>query len=213
MRDEKVILLTGYEPFDKLSYNPSGVIAQALDSYSPAAGYVVRGVQMPVDCEKMPKVLAGLWEQHQPICVIGLGLALSATGLQIERLGKNWVEIAAPDNGKHTRAGELLLVDAPTAYRTTLPVKTILTALLEAGIPAYLSDDAGAHMCNGMLFTALHLAAQQQPAPRCGFIHLPGVPKLVAEVMAANRDKRHTASMSLDLMQEGVKVVLAQSLT
>jgi pyroglutamyl-peptidase len=210
----KTILLTGYEPFDRFAYNPSGVIAQAL-SGKTVGGYVVKGAIMPVDCVKMPGVLYGLVEQYRPQIVIGLGLAFGDSGLRLERVGHNWSEISTPDNGGHTRPGVPLLSGAPAAYFSTFPADRIVTALLEAGLPAYPSDHAGGHLCNEMLFTALHAISsgdwppvEGQPVV-VGFIHLPGTPQLATRLIQEDRRFRHSASMSLELMQQGVELALA----
>lgn len=205
----KTILLTGYEPWDNFPYNPSGVIAEALNGSETAQGYVIRGATMPVDCMMMPGVLAKLWERYQPDYVIGLGLAFGDSGLRVERLGHNWVAIYSPDNGGHTSQGEPIIEEAPAAYFSSLPVAGIVAALLEKGIPAYSSEHAGTHLCNEMLFTALHRAAEIPGGkPQCGFIHLPATPELAVQVAMHEPRAKPGPSMSLDLMQRGVELAL-----
>lgn len=212
--DSKTILLTGYEPFDRFPYNPSGVLAGALDGFT-VEGYVVKSATMPVDCVKMPGVLYGLVEQHRPRIVIGLGLAFGDSGLRLERVGHNWSEISTPDNGGHTRPGVPLLPEGPAAYFSTFPANRIVADLLEAGIPAYPSDHAGGHLCNEMLFTALHAINSGDWAPVegkpivAGFIHLPGTPQLAVQLIKEDRRFRHSASMSLELMRQGIEIALA----
>ena len=212
--NSKKILLTGYEPFDRFPYNPSGVLAEALDGFQ-IEGYVVKGAMMPVDCVKMPGVLYGLVEQHRPQVVIGLGLAFGDSGLRLERVGHNWSEISTPDNGGHTRPGVPLHPEGPAAYFSTFPANQIVADLLEAGIPAYPSDHAGGHLCNEMLFTALHAInngdwpqVEGQPVV-AGFIHLPSTPELAAQLIREDKRYRHSASMSLELMRKGIKIALA----
>lgn len=214
----KTILLTGYEPFDRFPYNPSGVIALALDGHELEGGYVIKGAMLPVDCEKMPGILYGLVEQHRPQFVIGLGLAFGDSGLRLEQVGHNWSEIVGkPDNGGHTRPGVPLLPGEPAAYFSTFPAKQIVTDLLDAGIPAYTSNHAGGHLCNEMLYTALHAVntgAWQSVAGQpiiCGFIHLPGTPQLAAQLIQADKRARHEPSMSLELMQQGVELALTST--
>lgn len=205
----KTILVTGYEPWDKFPYNPSGVIAQALDGRELGQGHTIRGAVMPVDCVAMPEVLAKLWEQHRPEYVVGLGLAFGDSGLRLERLGHNWVAISNPDNGGHIRPGEPIIEDAPAAYFSPLPVADMVAALLDEGIPAYSSDHAGTHLCNEMLYVALHRANQmQQNRPQCGFIHLPATPELAVQVALSEPRSKPGPSMSLELMQRGVELAL-----
>jgi pyroglutamyl-peptidase len=216
----KNILLTGYEPFDRFAYNPSGVVAKALNGWQLDHGYVVQGAVLPVDCQKMPPELDRLVAHFRPQVVIGLGLAFGDSGLRLERVGHNWSQINSPDNGGHTRPGSPLLADAPAAYFSTFPASQIIADLLEAGIPAYPSDHAGGHLCNQLLFTALHAinSGTWQTAPdgsqiACGFIHLPATPQLVARLIQTDKNTRNGASMALELMQRGVELALKSALT
>lgn len=164
---------------------------------------------MPVDCVAMPETLAKLWEQHRPEYVVGLGLAFGESGLRLERLGHNWVAIYTPDNGGHTRPGEPIIEGAPAAYFSPLPVASMVAALLEEGIPAYPSDHAGTHLCNEMLYVALHRASEmQQNRSHCGFIHLPATPELAVQVALSEPRGKPGPSMNLELMQRGVELAL-----
>ena len=45
----------------------------------------------------------------------------------------------------------------------------LVAALTDAGVPAALSYDAGAYVCNATLYRSLYANA----APRVGFVHVP----------------------------------------
>jgi pyroglutamyl-peptidase len=113
-----------------------------------------------------------------------------------------------------------LLADAPAAYFSTFAANQIIADLLEAGIPAYPSDHAGGHLCNQMLFTALHAinSGAWQTTPdgnriTCGFIHLPATPQMVAHLIQTDKNTRNGASMALELMQRGVELALKCTMT
>ncbi len=210
----KTLLLTGYEPFDRFSDNPSGIIARQLDGQELGKGYIVRGAILPVDSQKMPGVLSELWDKYQPSICVGLGLAFGENSLRLERIGHNWIEIGSPDNGGHTPCGSIV-PDGPAAYFSPLPLKMVIQSLLERGIPANLSDHAGTHLCNMLLYLALHRAGQLgQDGPKSGFIHLPAHPELAAKMAlpepdgGTNKLGKPGPSMSLDLMQKGVLAAL-----
>jgi pyroglutamyl-peptidase len=201
----RTILLTGYEPFDRYEYNPSGALAAALNGRELNAHLSIRGVVLPVDCEKMPQILDALLRETQPVVVIGLGLAFGETGIRVERTGHNLFNIVQPDNGGHVRPEVPILEGAPAAYFSTLPVREIANVLVAGGIPAYVSENAGGHLCNQFLYTALHRLAWKKDAPPCGFLHLPATPDLAAKIMAQDKTVRvPPGSMSLDLMQRAV---------
>ncbi len=205
------ILLTGYEPFDTFTINPSALIAQALDGRCLGTDYVVRGAVLPVDCLKMPGRLAALWDEYQPALVIGLGLAFGESGLRIEAVGRNWISIKGGDNGGNVRLGEAIMPGAAETYASTFASRSIVEALVAAGIPAFLSEDAGSHLCNHFLFTALHRVVGRpgQKAPACGFIHLPGLPQMVAAPSGADPKAPPSPSMSLEVMIQAVELALS----
>jgi pyroglutamyl-peptidase len=206
----KTILLTGYEPWDDFEFNPSGKIAAALNGKELADNYVIHGEVMPVDCRKMPGILTGLIEKYQPQVVVGLGLAFGDSGMRVERIGHNRINITKPDNGGNVVLDELAIPSANAAYFSTFPANDIVTTLLRNGIPAYPSDHAGGHCCNLMLFTALHYLSFNQSSIPCGFLHLPGTPQMVAHIALRDKHPKAFPSMNLELMQQAVELSLLQ---
>ncbi len=57
--------------------------------------------------------------------------------------------------------------------RATLPVHHIVDRLRTLRIPAYASRDAGAYLCNAVLWRSLEAAREASAPPRVGFIHIP----------------------------------------
>jgi pyroglutamyl-peptidase len=206
----KNILVTGYTPFDRFEQNPSYRIAQALDGADLGNGWKITGKSLEVNFKTMPENLYRWWDEYEPSIVLGLGLAYGSSGIRLERFGHNWLEIANPDNGGNTCAGEPLDPNAPSAYQTNLPVKELVNLLLQEGIPAFTSDTAGTHLCNMFLFTALQRANQMPDAqkPLCGFVHLPAEPQLVSQLTFKDKINALTPSMSIELMLEAVKIIL-----
>jgi len=49
--------------------------------------------------------------------------------------------------------------------------------LREAGIPAAISNSAGAYICNYVLYLALHHSAKHGCSRRTSFMHLPLLPE------------------------------------
>ena len=65
--------------------------------------------------------------------------------------------------------------DGPAAYFATVPVEKMSQAIREAGIPATVSNSAGAFVCNDVLYSLLHHYAGA--ATRVGFLHVPYIPE------------------------------------
>ncbi len=212
----KTILLTGYEPWENYKFNPSGEIARRLNGKELPGNYYIQGEVLPVDCRKMPGILSELIEKYRPQAVVGLGLAFGDSGIRVERIGHNWINITKPDNGGNVVPDELALPSAPAAYFSTFPSQDIVAALLLEGIPAYTSDHAGGHCCNLMLFSALQYLSSSGTALGgssipCGFLHLPAVPQMAAQIAIRDKSKTVVPSMSLELMQQAVELSLLQT--
>ena len=194
------ILLTGFEPFDGERINPSGEIARALD------GEIVRGHRivtaiLPVAFASTLPNLEALLDEHRPVLAIATGQAGGRSELSIERIAANLIDARIPDADGMQPIDVRVIDDAPDAYFSTLPVKAMLEALRRLGIPAALSQSAGAYVCNQTFFALAHLVATTHRKTRAGFVHVPWLPEQAA---------RHAGqpSMAIETMVEGVRAAI-----
>jgi pyroglutamyl-peptidase len=199
------ILLTGFEPFAGSQINPSERVVQAL------AGRYLEGLDLattilPVDTFRAPSRLTQALEETQPEAVVCLGEASRRAALSIERVAVNLLDFRIPDNQGVQVVDEPVLSGGPAAYFSTLPVRRLLQALQEAGVPAELSLSAGSYLCNQVFYVLLdYLQRQGRPIP-AGFIHLPALTQQAAEQAALG--KPAIPSMSLETMLRGLETVL-----
>ena len=164
------ILITGFDPFGEVSANPSQAIIEALDG-SP--GLVTH--TLPVIYAQAGARLNALIDATQPQAVIALGVARGRPAISLERIALNLDDASAPDNAGELRQGVPIAADGPLAYESTLPLHDLLAALKARGIPAHISNHAGAYLCNHVFYSARHhLTRAGRPIP-CGFIHVPAV--------------------------------------
>lgn len=207
------ILLTGFEPFAGLAYNPSAEIAERLDGRE-IAGHKIVGRLLPVDFAHYRAGLEALLREFSPALYIGFGLASGEDMIRIERFGVNLADFDIPDNAGARPAGRALERDGPAARASTLPCPEIRAALLEAGIPARLSNSAGSYLCNATLYSALGLCAGQRP---CGFIHLPYASHQVADLLRAGNGPLNGESLApslpIETMIAAAEVVVRTSVT
>src|SRR5262249_6753871 len=68
---------------------------------------------------------------------------------------------------------EPIVEGGPAAYFSTLPVRAITDRLIEARIPAAISNSAGTYLCNRLFYSVMHKIASENPAVIGGFIHVP----------------------------------------
>ena len=78
---------------------------------------------------------------------------------------------------------EKCVPDGQNAFFSTLPVKAMVNAIKEKGIPASLSYTAGTFVCNDLLYTLLHRF--ERTDIKIGFIHVPFLPSQAKEGVAS----------------------------
>lgn len=174
--DLQRVLLTGFEPFGGEPVNPSmqAVLALAAD---PPPGVALSTAILPVSAANTGPALRAAIALHRPAIVIATGEAGGRADVTVERVGINVNDFRIPDNDGAQPIDLPVVAGGPAAYFATIPVRAIVEALQEAGIPASISNSAGAHLCNHTLYLLGHLAATEYPGMRGGFIHLPGLPE------------------------------------
>lgn len=192
------VLITGFEPFAGLAYNPSAAIAGALDGRE-IDGRKIVGRLLPVDFSRYRRALEPLLREFAPVIYIGFGLASGEDMIRIERFGVNLADFDIPDNAGARPLGHAIEPDGPAARASTLPCAEIRAALLEAGIPARLSNSAGSYLCNATLFSALGLCAARADPPLCGFIHLPYASHQVADLLREGKGPLNGESLAPSL--------------
>jgi pyroglutamyl-peptidase len=199
-------LVTGFAPFGGETVNPSQLIAQALHGQTLAAHRIV-GATLPTEFAGSLVVLQELLVRHRPALVLGLGQAGGRAEISLERVAVNLIDARIADNAG-TQPIDVAVVDnAPNAYFSTLPLKAMLAALRQAGIPAALSHSAGTFVCNQVFYGLVHaLARSRRKRVRGGFIHVPYLPEQAA---------RHAGAPSLELavMIDAVRLCLEVALS
>ena len=213
------ILLTGFQPYGGRQLNPSAEVVRALDG-TGIDGCTVRGMLLPVSFAAANQPLTNAIIEHRPVLVVSMGLWPGEPVIRLERVAVNRASFEMPDNDGQRLLDDQVEPDGPVARAVTLPVGKIIASLRGKGIPARASDTAGTFLCNTTLYRALGSCERLQTDARCGFVHLPYLPKQVAELLddlsAEGRLELHQradlASMSLDMMLEAVRTILAVSL-
>ena len=159
------VLLTGFEPFGKATLNPSGEIVKQISGDN-----IVTAI-LPVAYAQSAEALLALIEQHNPDVVISLGQAEGRTHVSPERIAINLDDARLADNEGVIRNDVPIVVGGPVAYESTLPIKEIVKAINDAGIPAAVSLSAGAFLCNHVFYVAQdHFKGTKV---RSGFVHVP----------------------------------------
>jgi pyroglutamyl-peptidase len=170
------ILLTGYEPFLDMKRNPSMEAIRLLDGmvYN---GYEVVVEEMPMKYAEIRGIISGLIDKHQPAAVICTGVSSIATDIPVERVAINVGSADGRVNFGYERLDQTLNPDGPTAYWSTLPIREIVEAIKEEGIPAHISNSAGTQGCNLVFYHLMDFIAEKNLGILGGFVHVPRLPE------------------------------------
>ncbi|HEY8905933.1 MAG TPA: pyroglutamyl-peptidase I [Rhodoferax sp.] len=174
------ILLTGFEPFERDTVNPSWEVARALDG-SLCNAATVHAVQLPCVFGRAVEQLEQALHQWQPQLVLALGLAGGRSEVSLERVAINVDDARVTDNAGQQPIDTAVVSGAPAAYFSTLPIKAIVRDLHAAGLPSAVSNTAGTFVCNHVFYALMHRLSEPAWADiRGGFIHLPYLPEQAA---------------------------------
>lgn len=190
----KRVLLTGFEPFNNSTLNPSKEVVEKMNHRSIVAKEV-----LPVVFSKAAKRVIELIEEVKPEVVIALGQAEGRPQINLERVAINYMHGQIADNeGVFALSGEITK-DAPAAYFSTLPLELISQSLTAAKIPVAISLSAGSFLCNHIFYSMQHHLHGK--GARSGFIHLP--------LMSEQSDEfPNLATIELEMMLKAIDTIL-----
>ena len=173
------ILVTAFEPFgdDKLNS------AQEALRFVPDE---IRGAKvvkccLPVVFGRSAELLRTAIRTEQPDAVLCLGQAGGRKALTPERVAINLNDARIPDNDGCQPVDEAIEPGGPDAYFSTLPTKSMVRAIRNAGLPAEISNSAGTFVCNRVMYGLLDCLAREFPAVRGGFLHIPYMEEQAAD--------------------------------
>jgi pyroglutamyl-peptidase len=203
MKDHPRVLLTGFEPFAGDPINPSARIVEALAG-ADVAGAKIEGRVLP--CVFGQAIVAAIRaiEQTSPVLVLALGQAGGRTGITVERVAINVDDARIPDNAGAQPVDVPVVDGGPAAWFSTLPVKAIVSALRQAGLPAAVSQTAGTFVCNHVFYGLQHRLAGS--GVRSGFVHVP-----LLDAQAPSHPGMPT--LPLEVLVRGVRIALEVALT
>jgi len=203
---DRTVLVTGFDPFGGESINPSWQVCERLPKTIGGARVVT--ARIPCEFRHAMDAVAQAVDREQPSLVICLGQAGGRAHLCVERVAINVDDARIGDNAGKSPIDEAIVKGGPAAYFSTLPIKAMVKAMREAGVPASISNSAGTFVCNHVMYGVLHYVDSRfrgNDTIRAGFIHVPYSEEQVL-------DKPAIAGMSVATMAKGVEVGIAAAL-
>ncbi len=167
------LLITGFEPFDGNTVNPSWEAVRQLPDR--IGEYELCKLNIPTIYGTAAQMVLERAQRIGADVIISVGQAGGRDAVTPERIAVNIRDARIPDNAGVLCRGQRVAEDGPAAYFSTLPVEAMSQAIRDAGIPSAVSNTAGCYVCNDVLYTLLNM--YHGTAVRAGFIHVPYLPE------------------------------------
>ena len=190
----KKLLITGFEPFGGEEINPSWEAVLRLPE--KIGDYELTKLRIPVVFKTSAEIVRNKAEELCPDIILCVGQAGGRSAITPEFVGINLRHASIPDNDGNLPQDEPIVNGGENAYFSTLPVRKMVTAMQQAGVPAQVSYSAGAYVCNDVLYALLSRFAKSNT--RVGFVHIPSC-----------TDQNKQPSMPLNDIVKGLTVAIA----
>ncbi len=166
------VLVTGFEPFGKLTVNPSWEAVKLL-SERPGKNIMLRKLLLPVEYEHSADILLETASQFRPDVILCTGVAVKRNAVTPEYVAVNMKDSSTPDNAGKVCIYEKIVDEGDSALYTNLPLTEALDAIHAAGVPASPSFDAGTYVCNNLFYRLMYDIKYGAKKIYGGFVHLP----------------------------------------
>ena len=191
------ILVTGFEPFGGETINPSWEVVKQLEGMIIYDCRVVTR-QLPCVFGESLTVLNAAIDELNPAVVIAVGQAGGRVDITVERVGINVDDARIPDNRGQQPIDVAIVPGGPAAWFSSLPIKAMVAAMREKGIPASVSQTAGTFVCNHVMYGLLHKISENAEI-KGGFIHIPYLPEQAAAHAGAPSMAAQTVKDALEI--------------
>ena len=163
------ILITGFDPFNNASINPSYEAVRLLPDY--INGNKINKLLIPTSFKRSFEVLKEYLDNHELDYVILVGQAGGRVAVTPEKVAINYIDASIKDNDNLIYHDQPINKDNKEAYFSTLPIIKMRDMLNEAGIKSTISYSAGTFVCNYLMYKTLEY--YDGKTTKAGFIHVP----------------------------------------
>ena len=193
------ILITGFDPFGGEPVNPAVEAVKLMKD--EIAGAKIIKLEIPTVFRKSVEKIHEMMKAEQPDVVLSIGQAGGRFGVTPERVAINVDDARIKDNEGNQPVDTPIFTDGEAAYFSNLPVKAMVEAIKNKGLPSTLSNSAGTFVCNHVMYGVLYYIHKEFPNVRGGFIHVPFITDQVVT-------KPNVASMALADITEALEAAV-----
>ena len=189
-----MLILTGFEPYDKYKENPSLQLLHKIERNN------LRRIEVPVSYQKA-KMKAEEIINLNPSAVVSFGFSPSSSTIKVEALAINVMHADIPDNEGFIAKRMKIYEDGDKCYFSSAPFYDIADRMKSAGIKPKVSFSAGTYVCNTLYYSLLYNAKKRGLNIPIAFIHIPP-PKEFAEKMGLK------SSIDFEEIQRGAEMAI-----
>ena len=200
---QKKILITAFMPFAGRRQNPALEVMARLQS-STFRNCLLYKEKLPVSGEDIGRKISGLISKIKPDCLVSLGLAAGETAIRVERFALNIQDYGIKDNSGYQPKGRPIKKEGPAAYFVTSNPARLAAVVKKISVPVYISNHAGAYVCNHLMYEALHAITTAKLKTKFAFIHLP----LTTEMAALETGRAIPPSLPLNTQLKAVEAII-----
>lgn len=197
------VLITGFDPFNGETINPAFEAIKLLPNVISNANIIK--LEIPTVFQKSMDFIEKSIGKHNPDIIISVGQAGGRSSISIERVAINIEDTKIKDNEGNMPIDKKIKEDGENAYFSNLPIKLMVENMINNGIPADISNDAGTFVCNHVMYNTLYLIDKKYNNIKSCFIHVPYIPIQVLK-------KSNTSSMSLIDISKGLEICIKTSI-
>lgn len=192
-------LITAFEPFGGEPVNPAW---EAVKRLNAPEGMSLTKLLVPTVFGRAAETVLAALRREQPDYVLCVGQAAGRAAITPERVAINLRDASLPDNAGQQPVDQPIVPGGAAAFFATLPIKAMVRAMENAGVPAAISNSAGTFVCNDLMYTVLYHIETEFPGVRGGFVHVPCLPE------QAERMKAGMPAMPLAQIVTGLEAAL-----
>ena len=193
------ILITGFDPFGGEPVNPALEAVKLMKD--EITGAKIIKLEIPTVFRKSVEKIHEMMKAERPDVVLSIGQAGGRFGVTPERVAINVDDARIKDNEGNQPVDTPIFTDGEAAYFSNLPVKAMVEAIKNKGLPSTLSNSAGTFVCNHVMYGVLYYIHKEFPNVRGGFIHVPFITDQVVT-------KPNVASMALADITEALEAAV-----
>ncbi|CAH1797314.1 unnamed protein product [Owenia fusiformis] len=168
------VVVTGFGPFGNHYVNASWLAVQELEKLGLREDIELITFEIPVKYASVKTILPELWEKHNPMLMIHVGVSGIAKSLTFEQQAHNDgydkydVDNCHPDSECCIEGGDQCLVSQIDMNRVVEAVNNST----KCSVQSIVSTDPGRYLCDFSFYTSLHINRSCS-----AFIHVPPIAK------------------------------------